>query len=179
MKKNIFILIILVSIGCYGQNESINGVIKNSTLVDLPLDYQKLSSIKGDSLREKFIKELSTSQYFLIIKDKKLVNKPLSFQNLNLVGRVNLSSKFVIAIFREDINLNDAIYNLCSFSEKGKLLSALVIIEKGYMPNVSSTISKEQVINIRKEYEDHIENYNFILEVDGIFKRTGYSEEKL
>ena len=179
MGKNILILILFVSYDCYGQIGSINSVIKNSVYVDLPIDYGKLVGIKGESLQDNFEKELSTSQYFLIIKDKKLVNKPLSFQNLILVGRVNLSSKFVTAIFREDINLNDAIYNLCSFSENGKLLSALVIIEKGYMPNVSSTINKERVINIRKEYEDHNENYNFILEGDGIFKRTDYSEEIL
>jgi hypothetical protein len=179
MKKNIFILIILVSIGCYGQNESINSVIKSSALIDFPVDYQKLSGIMGDSLREKFKEELSASEYFLIIKDKKFTNKPLSFQNLSLVGKVNLSSKYDIAIFREDINLNDAIYYLLSFRENGKLLSALKIIDRGNIPDVSSKISKEQVISIRKEYEDHIENYNFILEDDGIFKRTSYSEEKL
>lgn len=179
MNKVIFILIILSCKKCHGQNVSIDRDIKNSNLIELPLDYQKLSVINGNSLQEKFKKELSTSEYFLNVKDMKLVNKPLSFQNLSLVGRVNLSSKYDIAIFREDINVNDAVYYLLSFREKGELLSALVIIEKGYMPNVVSTINKEKVIYIKKEYEDHIENYNFILQEDGIFKRISYSDEKL
>src|ERR1035437_6281709 len=104
MKINILILISFLSMGCYGQIENIYGIIKHSTLVDLPIDYEKLAGIKGDDLQEKFKKELSLSQYFLIIKDKKLPNNPLSFQNLSLVGRVNFSSKYCIAIFREDVN---------------------------------------------------------------------------
>jgi hypothetical protein len=179
MKTNLVMLIIFLNIGCYGQVDKINGVIQNSSLIELPINYEKLSGIKGDSLQEKFKKELSSSQYYLNIKDKDLLNKPLLFQNISLIGKVNLSSKYDIAIFREDINLNNAFYYLFSFSKNGKLLSALRIIERGYVPNVYSTISTEKVINIKEEYEDHVENYNFILQDDGIFKRTGYSEEKL
>lgn len=179
MKNHIFILIHLLSIGCFGQIGNINAVINKSALVDLPIDYNKLSVMKGDSLQETFKKDLLNSQYFLIIKNKKILNKPISFQNISLVGRINLSSKYDVAIFREVINLNDAIYYLFSFNKNGKLLSALTVIEKGYMPNVTSIINQEKIICIKKEYEDHIENYNFMLQDDGIFKRTGYSEEKL
>lgn len=179
MKIYIFILIFLVSVGCHAQIGSINSVIKNSDLVDLPIDYGKLLGIKGDSLQDNFEKELSASQYVINIMDKKMSNKPFSFQDVSLVGRVDLSSTHDIAIFRKDYNQDDAIYYLCSFSINGKLISALKIIDKGNIPNVKSTINKERVISITKEYEDHIEKYNFILQDDGVFKRTSYAEEKL
>jgi hypothetical protein len=179
MRRLIYILIILGSIGCHGQSVNINNILNKSISIELPVDFKKLSIIIGDSLQQKLKTELSNSSYFLIVNGKKLSNKPISFREAKLIGRVNFSSSYSCAILRIDYNSDEVIFYLCSFNRDGKLLSALKIIDRGNIPNVSSIISREHVINIRKEYEDHNEYYDFIIQNDGIFERTSYSEEKL
>jgi hypothetical protein len=179
MRRYLVLILAFISIGCNGQKEVIIENIKNSTEVKLPLDIEKLSSYKGEMLQESVALKLSNSEYLLNIKDTVTKNKPLPFKNAILIGKLNLNSAFITAVFRRDYNLGDVIYYLCNFNNQGKLLSALKIIDRGNIPNVFSIIDSKGIICLKKEYEDRIEIYTFILDNDGIFKRTEYSEEKL